>query len=90
LRLATLLQLESKYQEECNTRIFEIGIMMRIIIHEWRDWFLEYIVDNKYQLSSKIDSSVHPIIAENSMDAENQCKQIINTARVRGGAGESK
>jgi hypothetical protein len=84
IEVVTLLQPKQKIQEECNTKILKFGRMMRITIHEWRDWFLEYIFDNRYQLSSKIDLSVHSIIAKDSMDAENQCKQIINAARVRG------
>jgi hypothetical protein len=64
--------------------------MMRRTIYEWRDWLLEYMGDDKYQLSSKDDSSAHTITAKDSMDAENQCKQIINKARVRDLPDESK
>jgi hypothetical protein len=56
--------------------------MKRITIHEWRDWLLEYIGDDKYQLSPKDDSSVHTITAKDSMDAEKQCQQIIKKTRV--------
>ena len=53
----------------------------RRIIHEWRDWFLEYVGDDNYQLSQKDTLSVHTITAKSSMDAENQCQQIITNAK---------
>ena len=51
--------------------------MERRITYEWRDWLLEYIGGNKYELIQKISLSVIAITATNSMDAENQSKQII-------------
>lgn len=59
--------------------------MKRRTIHEWRNWILEYIGDNKYQLPQKDNLSVHAITAKNSMDAENQCQQIINNAKEEAG-----
>lgn len=55
--------------------------MMRRTIHEWRNWLLEYIGDEKYELSQKDNLSVHTIVAKNAMDAENQCQQIIKNAK---------
>ena len=55
--------------------------MKRRTIHEWRNWLLEYIGDDKYELSQKDNLSVHTIVAKNTMDAENQCQQIIKNAK---------
>ncbi len=54
---------------------------MRRTIHEWRNWLLEYIGDEKYELSQKDNLLVHTIVATNAMDAENQCQQIIKNAK---------
>ena len=51
--------------------------MIRRVIHEWRDWVLEYIGDDKYELIHKENLSVHSIVAKDTMDAENQCQQIV-------------
>jgi hypothetical protein len=59
--------------------------MKKIIIHQWRDWFLEYLGDDKYELSQKDNSSVHTIVAKNAMDEENQSQQIIKNANEKGG-----
>jgi hypothetical protein len=53
-------------------------------IHEWRNWLLEYIGDDKYALSQKDSEVVHTIVAKNAMDAENQCQQIIKNAKEEG------
>jgi len=58
--------------------------MMRRTIHEWRNWLLEHIGDEKYELSQKDNLSVHTIVAKNAMDAENQCQQIIKNAKEEG------
>jgi hypothetical protein len=51
---------------------------MRRIIHQWRDWLLESIGDDKYELTRKDNSDLpHTIIAKNSMDAETECQRII-------------
>lgn len=55
--------------------------MKRNVVHQWRDWILEHIGDDRYELIQKDDLSVHPIIAKNAMDAENQCRMIIQKAR---------
>ena len=49
----------------------------RVIIHQWRDWILEHIADNDYQLIRRIDKSVHPFTAKDSIDAENISRQLI-------------
>jgi hypothetical protein len=58
--------------------------MKRRIIHQWRDWLLEYIGDDKYELTKKDDLSVLEIVAKNVMDAENQSQQIIKNAKGKG------
>lgn len=55
--------------------------MNRRIVHQWRDWLLEYIGDDKYELIQKNSLSVRPIMAKNAMDAENQCQLIIKKAK---------
>ncbi len=59
--------------------------MKKKIIHQWRDWHLEHISDNKYELVQKDNLSVIEIVAKNAMDAENQSQQIINNAKEKGG-----
>ena len=51
--------------------------VMRRVIHEWRDWLLKYIGEDKYELIHKENLSVHSIVAKDTMDAENQCQQIV-------------
>ena len=51
--------------------------MKRRIVHQWRDWLLEQIADDEYELTQKNTLSVQTIVATNDMDAENQCQQII-------------
>jgi len=56
--------------------------MKRKIVHEWRNWILEYVGDDKYELSQKDNLLIlHTIVAKNAIDAENQCHQIINHAK---------
>ena len=55
--------------------------MKRIVVHQWRDWILEHIGDEKYELIQKMDLTVHTIMAKNAMDAENQSRQIINKSK---------
>ena len=62
----------------------ERQIMKRRIIHQWRDWLLEYIGDEKYELIQKDDLSVIAIVAKDAMDAENQGQQIIKNTKKRG------
>ena len=57
--------------------------MARRITHQWRDWLLEYIGDDKYELIQKTNLSVVTITAKNSMDAENQSQQIIKNAKEK-------
>ncbi len=57
----------------------------RRIIHEWRNWLLEYVGDDNYQLSQKDTLSVHTITAKSSMDAENQCQKIITSVNQEAG-----
>ena len=51
---------------------------MRRIIHQWRDWLLEFIGDDKYELTRKDNASIsHTFMAKNSMDAETEGQKII-------------
>lgn len=51
---------------------------MRRIVHQWRDWLLEYVDNDKYEFIRKDNRTVvQTIIAKNAMDAENECQQII-------------
>ncbi len=55
---------------------------MRRTIHQWRDWFLEYVGDDKYELIQKDNLLVfRTIVAKNAMDAENECQKIIKSAK---------
>jgi len=51
------------------------------IIHQWRDWLLRYIGDDKYELVKKENLSVHTITAKNAMDAETQSQLIIKNIK---------
>lgn len=55
--------------------------MQRRLIHQWRDWILEYTGDDKYELILKKDLSVLPIVAKDAMDAENQSQLIIKQSK---------
>jgi len=52
------------------------------IVHQWRDWLLEQIADDEYELTQKNTLAVQTIVAEDDMDAENQCQQIIREFKV--------
>ncbi len=58
--------------------------MNRRTIHEWKNWILEYISDDKYELTQKENLSVQTIVAKDAMDAEIQCQQIIKNAKKEG------
>ncbi len=51
------------------------------IIHQWRDWILEYIEDGTYELIHKENQSARRILAKTDMDAENICQQIIKNSK---------
>jgi hypothetical protein len=51
------------------------------IIHQWRDWILEYVEEGKYELIQKENQSVRTILAKNGMDAENQSQLIIKNMK---------
>lgn len=55
--------------------------MSRRIIHQWKDWLLEYVGDGRYELFNKYNLSVQTIVAKNPMDAENQCRQIMENLK---------
>ena len=57
--------------------------MARRITHQWRDWLLEYIGDDKYELIKKNNLSVVTITAKNAMDAESQSQLIIKNAKEK-------
>ena len=54
---------------------------MRMIIHQWRDWLLEYISDDNYELIQNDTQEVFTIEAKNAMDAENKSQQIIKNTK---------
>ena len=59
--------------------------MQKRIIHQWRDWLLEYIGDDNYELIQKDTLEVLPIVAKDAMEAENKSQEIIrNTKEQRG------
>jgi hypothetical protein len=58
--------------------------MTRRTVHQWRDWLLEYIGDDKYELIQKDTLSVYrTITAANAMDAENECQRIIRNSKEK-------
>ncbi len=57
--------------------------MKRRIVHQWRDWLLEYVGDDKYELIQKNNLSVSAIVAKNAMDAEKKSQQIIKNTKEK-------
>ncbi len=53
-------------------------------IHQWRNWLLDFIGNDKYELIRKDDLTVLPIVAKDDMDAENQCQLIIKNTKEKG------
>ncbi len=52
------------------------------VIHQWRDWLLEYVAVGQYSFIQKDNKTVaRTIVAKNDMDAENQCQSIIKAAK---------
>jgi hypothetical protein len=51
--------------------------MRRRTVHQWKDWLLEYICDDRYELLNLHNRSLHTIVAKNAMDAENKSRQIM-------------
>ncbi|MBB5349468.1 hypothetical protein JWG42_15080 [Desulfoprunum benzoelyticum] len=51
--------------------------MRRRTVHQWKDWLLEYIGDDRYELLNLHTRSLQTVVAKNAMDAENQCRQIM-------------
>jgi hypothetical protein len=60
--------------------IWRFGMKDRII-HQWRDWVLEYIEDGTYELIHKENQAARRILAKTDMDAENICQQIIKDSK---------
>ena len=58
-------------------------MLNRIVIHQWRDWLLEHIGGNNYELTQKINKSVLPITAKDGMDAENKSRQLIKGTETK-------
>ena len=56
--------------------------MQKSVIHQWRDWLLEYIGGDNYELTNKNTLEVFPIVAINGMDSENQSQQIIKDTKT--------
>ena len=58
--------------------------IMRRTIHQWRDWRLEYIGEDRYELIRKDTLLVfQTIVARNAMDAENECQEIIKNSKEK-------
>jgi chemotaxis regulatin CheY-phosphate phosphatase CheZ len=58
--------------------------MQRSIIHQWRDWLLEHIGGDNYELIQKDTQEVLAIVARDAMEAENKSQEIIkNTKKER-------
>ena len=55
--------------------------MRRRIIHQWRDWLLEYIGGDNYELIRKDTQEVLAIVAKDAMDAENKSQKIIKDTK---------
>lgn len=51
--------------------------MSRRTVHQWKDWLLEYIGDDRYELINLHTRSVQTVVAKNAMEAENHCRQIM-------------
>ncbi len=95
LQASTIVSDENKYEvwiiilcftrngEDYN-RYWRKHTMKNIIIHQWRDWLLEKIADDEYELIQKNTQSVQTIVANDTMEAENQCRQIIRDYNVEG------
>ncbi len=50
----------------------------RTTIHQWRDWILDHVGDDEYELIQKDNHKViQTIVAKSAMDAENECRKII-------------
>lgn len=57
---------------------------MRRTIHQWRDWLLEYVGEDRYELIEKNTLSVfRTVVARNAMDAENECQEIIKSSKEK-------
>jgi hypothetical protein len=56
--------------------------MQRNVIHQWRDWLLEHIGGNNYELINKATLEVFAIVANDAMTAENQSQQIIKDIKT--------
>jgi len=56
--------------------------MKIIVIHQWRDWLLEYAGIGKYSFIKRDNKIVvRTIAAKNEMDVENQCQIIIKALK---------
>ena len=52
------------------------------VIHQWRDWLLEYAGVGKYSFIKRDNKTVvRTIVAKNDIDAENQCQIIIKAEK---------
>ncbi len=55
--------------------------MHRRTIHQWRDWRLEFLGGDNYELIQKDTLDVTAIMAKDAMDAENKSLQIIKDTK---------
>jgi len=54
---------------------------VRRIVHQWRDWLLEYNSADNYELIRKDTQNVFTVVAKNAMDAESKSQQIIKSTK---------
>jgi hypothetical protein len=54
--------------------------MKERLVHQWRDWILKYVGENKYALIHKKSLSAQTITASNSIDVEKQSRVLITKA----------
>lgn len=56
--------------------------MQKKNIHQWRDWLLDYVGGDDYELTHKDSQEVLAIVAKDAMDAENKSQQIIKDTKA--------
>lgn len=55
--------------------------MKRRLVHQWRDWLLEYVGEDNYELIQRDNLSVVQIEAKDDMDAENKSQLLIKNTK---------
>ncbi|WP_163338520.1 hypothetical protein [Desulfopila sp. IMCC35008] len=55
--------------------------MKKRTIHQWRDWILNYISEDNYELIRKDTLEVFKIVAKDAMEAENKSQLFIRNKK---------